>query len=1384
MKLSTLFVLLLSVTALAQNPDSYKDLYPDDEGWQSCIDSFMSSWTPGADPNDISYYYTPRARRNTVWEPNMFAIEVGTQQVVPKGADPDLHFVWSNVCQHDKTFNSTNADYSSSKMNTTDTRPSSCKVPGSIIDLEKRTVSEQIPLEGTSFFLNYSSAYNSIINLNRTYTDQFNFHQNRFSNYTYELTGAASATLHAVSYTAVTPFVFSPKFVIPLSSYVSGTYTLKAVINASLEGKFDVGNFCYQEYEYIDEELVITENCSKRTRSIFETSVDSRSETLILYKPEVWGLHGWTLSVHHYFDRATKTLFTGDGEKLQYATFKTLSDATLGTVDVIINKSNENELFIFDSNGRHLETRNVALGYIIHKFAYESSGRLSSIADRFNSTTTFSYSGSNLYKIMSPYGVETTFTISSNRITKVTDPENFEYDMTYDSATGLLFTYEPPTGVVTTFSYNSDGEFLNESKSNGLFQSIAQIIIDGFLNLTNSLNFGVDRRIQIVPTTTGVLTNSVDYNNNLISQVERSYGSNFTQFKYNQDLTTQSFTPDTEWGADRVIVDQRVQVVTESGQNISDTTQYSETRTYTSGNVLKPVNYSNSLTYNFGNAGTVSNAYTKANTTMLSTDLLGNTTTTKYSASGVVTRISAPDKYPVDFEYDTAGRLIKAKKTSTYYETYGYDTYGYLSTINNSKSQLTQFVRNKKGQLLQTILPNSETVTYEYTDGGEVKKITAPNGQVHQFSMSLGDYITQVISPASKTTVYSYDSDKRLDTITKPSGKTLGYGYETNRNVLSEIATSSGTMSISHDIRGRIASATSVDNIQTDITWASDQVQSQTWYDNGTLIATISNTFATDQFKVKEVYLDNFLIADYAYSGGVLSGISNLGISYSHSISTYNHTQNVTGSGISVSYSKLDGSSQSAQVIEGGYYDSLSNYITANMRRNYDNFGQATSLIATNMNNSTGLYDSYYTLTPVYDSNNRLIQVTRVRKKYVSGVLTNSTDFVNKYTYPSNSNNNLSGWRQTSGTTTTVTKQTSGTYNIDDQLTQMTGTVSRTYTYTQDGEVNTMVNASGTTTYVYDSFGYLNKATLPGGTVVEYKMDAFNRRIKKLVNGAVSEYYLWYDQTRLAAILDSSKNPKAIYVYGSESVNTPGFVIKGGVTYKIIHDPGTESVRYVVDTSTGIIAQEIDYDEFGNVTINTDPTFQPLGFAGGLFDSDTKLIKFGARDYDPVIGRWLTKDPIGFSGGDTNLYAYVGGNPMSYIDPLGLWSVGASAFLGIGGGLSFGQNPDGQWFLSLQIGAGLGAGASFNKYGTSSDVGNPNGMNGGPALAIGGYYELGANIGPIHGGVSGNAGQTFLGGPKHLSIPYVNAVEPNASLTTSVGAGAGGSVGVEFCVRP
>jgi RHS repeat-associated protein len=112
-------------------------------------------------------------------------------------------------------------------------------------------------------------------------------------------------------------------------------------------------------------------------------------------------------------------------------------------------------------------------------------------------------------------------------------------------------------------------------------------------------------------------------------------------------------------------------------------------------------------------------------------------------------------------------------------------------------------------------------------------------------------------------------------------------------------------------------------------------------------------------------------------------------------------------------------------------------------------------------------------------------------------------------------------------------------------------------------------------------------------------------------------------------------------------------MVKGGVTYRLVKDE-LGSVRLVIDTETGQIVQQLDYDEFGKVTSDSRPGFQPFGFAGGIYDHQTGLVRFGTRDYDAVTGQWTSKDPIGFSGGSTSLYAYVHNDPINGRDPSGL----------------------------------------------------------------------------------------------------------------------------------
>ncbi|RMX09560.1 RHS repeat-associated core domain-containing protein [Vandammella animalimorsus] len=103
------------------------------------------------------------------------------------------------------------------------------------------------------------------------------------------------------------------------------------------------------------------------------------------------------------------------------------------------------------------------------------------------------------------------------------------------------------------------------------------------------------------------------------------------------------------------------------------------------------------------------------------------------------------------------------------------------------------------------------------------------------------------------------------------------------------------------------------------------------------------------------------------------------------------------------------------------------------------------------------------------------------------------------------------------------------------------------------------------------------------------------------------------------------------------------------------------SIRRVIDAETGQIGQigqRLDYDAWGRITHDSQPGFQPFGFAGGLYDPDTQLTRFGARDYDAETGRWTAKDPILFDDGDSNLYGYVLQDPVNFVDPEGLAKFG------------------------------------------------------------------------------------------------------------------------------
>jgi RHS repeat-associated protein len=206
------------------------------------------------------------------------------------------------------------------------------------------------------------------------------------------------------------------------------------------------------------------------------------------------------------------------------------------------------------------------------------------------------------------------------------------------------------------------------------------------------------------------------------------------------------------------------------------------------------------------------------------------------------------------------------------------------------------------------------------------------------------------------------------------------------------------------------------------------------------------------------------------------------------------------------------------------------------------------------------------------------------------------------------------------------------------------------------------------TGYVYDALGNLLTVRLPDGTQVDYVIDGLSRRIGRKVNGTLIQGFVYDERGRVVAELDGTGIVVSRFVYASQPT-VPDYMVRGGVEYRLVTDH-LGSVRLVVRSDNGTIVQRIDYDAFGVVTTDTAPGFQPFGFAGGVYDPQTRLVRFGTRDYDAETGRWTTRDPILFASGRTNLYVYAAADPVNLQDTTGLDDTPGN------GGVCLGPPPD------------------------------------------------------------------------------------------------------------
>ena len=166
---------------------------------------------------------------------------------------------------------------------------------------------------------------------------------------------------------------------------------------------------------------------------------------------------------------------------------------------------------------------------------------------------------------------------------------------------------------------------------------------------------------------------------------------------------------------------------------------------------------------------------------------------------------------------------------------------------------------------------------------------------------------------------------------------------------------------------------------------------------------------------------------------------------------------------------------------------------------------------------------------------------------------------------------------------------------------------------------------------------------------------------------------------------------------------------------------------------TGTLQTQYTYEPFGMTTQTGTASTSSYKYTGRE-DNGTGLFYYRARYYQPRFQRFISEDPIGFLGGDMNLYSYVFGDPASLVDPLGLWSFSMSAFAGPGASLTIGQNPNGSGFASFQFGFGLGGGVKYDPIGQQPGYSPSQGLAWG--LGLGVYAQGDFNAGYIYAGAS------------------------------------------------
>ena len=603
---------------------------------------------------------------------------------------------------------------------------------------------------------------------------------------------------------------------------------------------------------------------------------------------------------------------------------------------------------------------------------------------------------------------------------------------------------------------------------------------------------------------------------------------------------------------------------------------------------------------------------------------LGRQSRMVIDALGRPTEVQAANLLPTSFAYDSHGRLESIVRGAGIDERrveFNYDALGRVSTITDPLLREVAFTYDGDNRALTQTLPGGRTVGFSWDPKGNLTSLTPPGRPAHTFSYTPVDLTEEYAPPGvgqgPPETTYEYNLDKKPTLITRPDGQTIALGYDTAQR-LTSITSPRGTETVTYDpVTGHVASMVTPEGNTLSYTMDGPLVTATTW--SGEVEGSVERTYDSD-LRISSISVNGANPVSYAYDDdGLLIQAGDM------SLTRDPQTGFLTGTALGVvttsySYSPFGELSEMSAEVSGTPI-----YTTTYTR---DKLGRITTKVEM-IEGETKTYDY------AYDTAGRLDTVT------IDGILEADYDY------------DLNGNRLAK---TTPGGTETGTYDDQDRMLTYAGA---SYTYSPNGEMMAKTEGSDVTSFGYDTFGNLLGVDLPDATAIDYVVDAKNRRIGRKVDGALTQGLLWQSQLAPIAELDGGGNLVSRFVHATR-INAPEYLVKGASTFRVLTDH-LGSPRLVIDTTTGAVAQRIDYDEWGIVLQDTNPGWMPFGFAGGLADRGTRLDRLGVRDLSSASGRWSARDPAQFRSGDTNLYTYAASEPVDLSDPGG-WSKGDQRF--------------------------------------------------------------------------------------------------------------------------